>query len=160
MKNLLRLYPPSWRERYGREMEALLEQVPAQFEVGLDLLLGAAAAYAEVIRSNRILSSAGSFVHGVAIAVLVQAIGFVSLILVAQSTVTTTDVSVGQVHLATVMRPQTLAPLEDSALVIRRWLDNEWLIALTILILLILVLALVVAIPRLVRAMTAVRPAA
>lgn len=84
VKFLLRLYPPSWRRRYGREMSDLVEQLPSGAGVALDLLIGAAAAYASAIRHNRILSSAASYLHGVCAAVLVQAIAFVTVILVSQ----------------------------------------------------------------------------
>jgi hypothetical protein len=85
MKFLLRLYPPSWRRRYGREMSDLVEQLPSGAGVALDLLIGAAAAYASAIRDNRVLSSAAAYLHGVCVAVLVQAIAFVTLILFSQS---------------------------------------------------------------------------
>jgi hypothetical protein len=84
MKFLLRLYPPAWRRRYGREMSDLVEQLPSGAGVAMDLLIGAAAAYASAIRDNRILSSAASYLHGVCVAVLVQAIAFVTLILFSQ----------------------------------------------------------------------------
>jgi hypothetical protein len=45
MKRLVRLYPLAWRERYGDEMEALLEErAPGPFEIA-DLLLGALDAH-------------------------------------------------------------------------------------------------------------------
>lgn len=84
MKILLRLYPRSWRRRYGPEMSDLVEQLPSGLGVALDLLIGAGAAYVSAIRDNRILSSAASYLHGVCVAVLVQAIGFVTLILFSQ----------------------------------------------------------------------------
>jgi hypothetical protein len=84
LKILLRLYPRSWRRRYGREMSELVEQLPSGLGVALDLLIGAGAAYVSAIRDNRILSSAASYLHGICVAVLVQAIGFVTLILFSQ----------------------------------------------------------------------------
>ena len=84
VKFLLRLYPPSWRRRYGHEMSDLVEQLPSDAGVALDLLIGAAAAYAAAIHHNRILSSAASYLHGVCVTVLVQAIAFVTLILFSQ----------------------------------------------------------------------------
>jgi DnaJ family protein C protein 28 len=42
---LLRLYPSAWRERYGEEYLALLEQLPASPRVVADALLGAADAH-------------------------------------------------------------------------------------------------------------------
>ena len=84
MKIMLRLYPRSWRRRYGREMSVLVEQLPSGAGVAMDLLVGAGAAYVSAIRGNRILSAAASYLHGVCIAVLVQAIAFVTLILFSQ----------------------------------------------------------------------------
>jgi hypothetical protein len=84
VKILLRLYPRSWRRRYGPEMSELVEQLPSGPGVALDLLIGAGAAYVSAIRANRILSSAASYLHGVCVAVLVQAIAFVTLILFSQ----------------------------------------------------------------------------
>lgn len=71
VKRLLRLYPRAWRERYSAEMAVLVEDLPTGLGVAIDLLLGAGAAYASVIRGNRILSSAAAYVHGVCVAVLV-----------------------------------------------------------------------------------------
>jgi hypothetical protein len=42
---LVRLYPRAWRERYGEELLALLEQLPASPRVLLDALFGAADAH-------------------------------------------------------------------------------------------------------------------
>jgi len=42
---LTRLYPPAWRERYGREFAALLEELPASPRVVLDALLWALDAH-------------------------------------------------------------------------------------------------------------------
>ena len=104
MKSLLRLYPRAWRKRYGREMEILLEDLPRGVGVGLDLVLGAGAAYAAVVRGNRILSAFGTFLHGVCVAVLLQAIAFVTFILVGLGTNASTDLSIGPIHLATFLR--------------------------------------------------------
>src|SRR5438128_9990263 len=57
MKGLLRLYPRSWRKRYGGEMEVLMEDMTGKLSIALDLLIGAAVAYRDVIRANRILSA-------------------------------------------------------------------------------------------------------
>lgn len=84
LKLLLRLYPSSWRKRYGHEMSDLVEQLPSRPGVAVDLLIGAGAAYVSAIRDNRILSAAASYLHGVCVAVLVQAIAFVTLILFSQ----------------------------------------------------------------------------
>jgi hypothetical protein len=41
MSALLRLYPSAWRERYGEEIEALIEEHPASLLDQLDLIRGA-----------------------------------------------------------------------------------------------------------------------
>lgn len=41
MKRLVRLYPAAWRERYGDEMEALLDERPLGPFDAVDLFLGA-----------------------------------------------------------------------------------------------------------------------
>ena len=38
MSRLLRLYPAAWRARYGEEYTALLEELPADGRVALDVL--------------------------------------------------------------------------------------------------------------------------
>jgi hypothetical protein len=38
MSRLLRLYPPAWRDRYGEEYAAFLEELPAGRRVALDVL--------------------------------------------------------------------------------------------------------------------------
>ena len=151
MKALLRLYPRSWRDRYGREMEVLVEDLPLELGTALDLLVGAAAAYATVIHGNRILSTAGAYLHGVCVAVLLQAIAFVTLILLAQGRITTTDVLVGPIHLATFSRPFFFGGRSLSQALISA-LPVEWLPAIGILAALVAALALVVASPRLVKA--------
>ena len=100
MKALLRLYPRSWRKRYGGEMDALVEELPGKVGVALDLLIGAASAYATVIRGNRVLSSAASYLHGVTVAVLVQAIAFVTLVLVTQRSADQITVAIGPIQFA------------------------------------------------------------
>ena len=42
---LIRLYPPSWRRRYGPELEELLAAQPASFRTAIDLVAGAADAW-------------------------------------------------------------------------------------------------------------------
>lgn len=42
---LLRLYPPSWRRRYGPELEELLAAEPASFRTAIDVIAGAADAW-------------------------------------------------------------------------------------------------------------------
>ena len=100
MRALLRLYPRSWRNRYGDEMDALVNELPAEMGVALDLLIGAAKAYVSVVRGNRILSSAASYLHGVCVAVLVQAVAFLTLVLISQRSVAPTIVAIDQVQLA------------------------------------------------------------
>lgn len=54
---LLRLYPHTWRERYGEEFEALLEECPLSFMSLLDILMGALdARVAPQDTTGRILS--------------------------------------------------------------------------------------------------------
>jgi len=43
--SLVRLYPHGWRDRYGDEFEAVLEQQPASFGLLIDVLLGAIDAH-------------------------------------------------------------------------------------------------------------------
>jgi hypothetical protein len=151
MKTLLRLYPRSWRKRYGREMEVLLEDVPGEMGVGLDLVLGAGAAYAAVIRGNRILASAGSFLHGVSVAVLLQAIAFVTFILFGLSSNLAADAWFGPFQLASFERSQLLLHGPVERLMLRNAWAIEWLPAAAILVLLLGALAFLVAAPRLLR---------
>jgi hypothetical protein len=100
VKRLLRLYPRSWRNRYGGEMDALVDELPGGIGVALDLLIGAASAYASVVRGNRVLSSAAGYLHGVIVAVLVQAIAFVTLVFITQRSVDPTIVAIGPIQVA------------------------------------------------------------
>jgi len=151
MKSFLKLYPRSWQERYGVEMKLLLDESPGGVGVALDLLLGAATAYAIVIRGNRILSAAGTYVHGVCVAVLVQAIAFVTLILVAERSSATTEVAVGPFRFALVMMSSFLVgPRQESASLLMLRMVGEWP-AFILLAFLVAVLALVMAAPRLLR---------
>ena len=86
-------------------MDALVDEMPTEIGVVLDLLVGAASAYASVIRGNRYLSSAASYVHGVCVAVLVQAIAFVTLVLVSQQSQHPTIVAIGPFLFASVDQP-------------------------------------------------------
>ena len=148
MKALLRLYPRSWRERYGREMEVLLDQLPGNMGVGLDLLVGAAGAYATVIRGNRLLSAAGAYLHGLCVAVLLQAIAFVSFILFAQSSRGSTYVDLGNVRFAGYLRPVFFGLRSGAA---EQLLSLDWLPSAALLLTLVASLALVLAAPRLLR---------
>jgi hypothetical protein len=42
---LIRLYPPAWRRRYGRELADLLATQPASFGTAIDLVAGAVDAW-------------------------------------------------------------------------------------------------------------------
>src|SRR4026207_1381962 len=42
---LIRLYPPAWRRRYGRELAELLAARPASFRTAVDLVAGAVDAW-------------------------------------------------------------------------------------------------------------------
>jgi len=135
MKGLLRLYPRSWRKRYGVEMEILVEETSGRAAVALDLLLGAAIA---------------------CVAVLLQAIAFVSLILAGQRSPEPTDLHTGPFYFATVvgtqpssgneLRQQLSATLGLSA-------PFPWLPELALLVGLVLVLVVMLATPRLLRSL-------
>ena len=149
MKTWLWLYPRSWRKRYGREMEVLLDDMPRQTGVGLDLVLGAGAAYAAVIRGNRILASAGAFLHGVCVAVLLQAIAFVTFILFGLSSNLAADAWFGPFHIASFERSQLL--FNGLEPLFRNNRTVEWLPAAAILVVLLGSLVLLVVAPRLLR---------
>ena len=154
MKRLLRLYPRWWRERYGREMEVLVDELPSRTGVALDLLLGAAMAYAFVIRGNRILSAAGAYLHGVCVAVLLQAIGFVLLILYSERWPggVNTDAALGPFHFAAVMWPiDFFGPRSLTQAQLTRWLPLDWLPAIGLLVVLVATLVVVMTAPRLLR---------
>jgi hypothetical protein len=108
VKRLLRLYPRAWRERYSAEMAAVVDDFPAGIGVALDLLVGAGAAYAAAIRANRILSSAAAYLHGVCVAFLLQAIGFVGLVLISEQSHAPSLFEIGPIRFVSV------APLIDS----------------------------------------------
>jgi hypothetical protein len=42
---LIRLYPPAWRRRYGRELAELLATQPVSFRTAIDLIAGAVDAW-------------------------------------------------------------------------------------------------------------------
>jgi TctA family transporter len=153
MKILLRLYPRSWRARYGGEMEDIVDRLPAQPALAVDLLHGAARAYVDVIRANRLLSTAGAFLHGLTVAVLLQAIAFVSIVFVAQGSREATDVHVGPFHFVMVYPAQNGTPLRQiSSLVLGLHAPFDWVPAAGALMALLVALAIVIATPRLLRA--------
>ena len=155
MSWLVRLYPRSWRRRYGAEMEDLVQVMPGRLSVALDLLIGAAIAYRDVIRRDRVLSAAGAYLHGVCVAVLLQAIAFVSLILAGQGSSDPTDVRLGPLVFASVVGlPQVIAAqlgesLQAQASILA--LTRAWLPEAVLLTLLVFALAIVIATPRLLR---------
>src|SRR5207247_1877652 len=122
--------------------------------VARGLRLGAAIAYRDVIRRDRVLSAAGAYLHGACVAVLLQAIAFVSLILAGQRSPEPTDLHTGPFYFATVVgtqpwsgnetRQQLSATLGLSA-------PFPWLPELALLVGLVLVLVVMLATPRLLR---------
>ena len=58
---LLRLYPRSWRERYGDEFAALLEAHPASVATISDVILGAATAHIRAIHESSVRGSWEAF---------------------------------------------------------------------------------------------------
>jgi hypothetical protein len=150
MKALLRLYPRSWRNRYGGEMGALVEELPAEIGVALDLLIGAAIAYASVVRGNRVLSTAAAYLHGVCVAVLVQAIAFVTLVLASQQSHGSTIVEIGPLHIVAVIQP-ALSPFRKLSASVRAQELAESLPAVILLMLLVAILVVALAGPRWVR---------
>lgn len=155
MNWLVRLYPRSWRKRYGSELEVLVQDMPGRMGTALDLLIGAAIAYRDVIRANRILSAAGAYLHGLCVAVLLQAIVFVSLIMAAQGGPDPTAFGIGPVVLATFVPAGRNARLSES-LQARVWVTHvaeTWGLEVILLVVLGLTLAGLLAAPRLVRAL-------
>lgn len=155
MSWLVRLYPRSWRERYGPELEVLVEQVPMRLGVALDLLVGAAIAYRDVVRANRVLSAAGAYLHGLCVAVLLQAIAFVTLVMVAQGRSASTDFRLGPVDLASyapaIIYGRLPEFLESPALLPR--VAQAWAPGVAALAILIVLLAAVMAAPRALRSL-------
>lgn len=149
MKSLLRLYPRSWRKRYGAEMEVLVDQMGGRLGVGLDLVIGAARAYRDVIAGNRILSAAGACLHGFCVAVLVQAIALVSMILIWEQG-SIGDFGLGPMDFVT-MSPVAFFGLRQLSPAVLVALYRSWLPDALLLAALIAALALVLATPRLVR---------
>jgi hypothetical protein len=149
MKALLRLYPRAWRERYGSEMAALVDDLPAGVGVALDLLVSAGAAYAMAVRANRILSSAAAYLHGVCVAVLLQAIAFVALVLLSEQSHGPLIIQVGPVEFGSVAPQSIFAIRALQGALIQTFSDS--MPAFVLLALLLVVLALVLAAPRLVK---------
>lgn len=58
MKHLLRLYPRAWRDRYGDEFEALLDQRSLRFRDGIDIVHGALDARLHALAGSRSSPSA------------------------------------------------------------------------------------------------------
>jgi len=152
VKGLLRLYPRSWRKRYGAELEDLVDQTPGGIGVALDLVIGAAVAYRDVIAGNRVLAAAGACLHGMSVAVLVQAIGFVTLILVAQPSEDPTDLRFGPFDFAAVIRTPyfRLGELQSQASLLPA-ISPGWIPDAALLLTLALALAVLLTAPRLLR---------
>jgi len=53
-ERLIRLYPRAWRERYGVEMRALLEQLPASWTVRGDLVRGLVTEWTRLLTAGAI----------------------------------------------------------------------------------------------------------
>ena len=148
MKALLHLYPRAWRERYGSEMATLVDDLPADIGVALDLLLGAGAAYAMAVRANRMLSSAAAYLHGVCVAVLLQAIAFVMLVFVSQQSQGPMIIQLGPIQVGSVVPQSVFRISELQSALVRTVVDSMPLFVLLASLLVILVLVL--AAPRLV----------
>lgn len=154
MSWLVRLYPPSWRRRYGEELEGLVRDMPGRAGTALDLLVGAAIAYRDVVRANRILSATGAYLHGLCVAVLVQAIAFVSLVMVAQGRSDPTDLRLGPFDVATFTPvPFFQGPLLDEPVILLHPAATAWLAETLLLAALALMLAAVLTAPRLLRSL-------
>jgi hypothetical protein len=152
VKGLLRLYPRSWRKRYGAELEDLIDQTPGGVGVALDLVVGAAVAYRDVIAGNRILAGAGACLHGMCVAVLVQAIGFVTLILVVHRGEDPTDLRFGPFDFATVVHTSYFRLGEvQSPVTLLPSIYQSWMPDAALLLALGLALTVVLAAPRLLR---------
>ena len=152
---LVRLYPRAWRKRYGAELETLIHETPGRAGVALDLLVGAAIAYRDVIRGNRVLSASGAYLHGVCVAVLLQAILFLSLVFVGQRSTALTDLSFGPIDLVTFQPPVFFGGLTNrlaSEVVVQKVI-LPLITEVVLLAALLAALAFVLAIPRLVRSL-------
>lgn len=153
MSWLVRLYPPSWRKRYGGELEVLVQELPGRMGTALDLLVGAAIAYRDVIRANRTLSAAGAYLHGMCVAMLLQAIAFVTLVMASQGRNAPTTFSIGPVALATFVPAVRNAGLRES-LAAQVWVTQAaetWGVEVVLLLAVGVGLAMLLAAPRLLR---------
>jgi hypothetical protein len=156
MSWLVKLYPPSWRKRYGGELEDLIEHMPGHVGTELDLLVGATIAYRDVIRANRVLSAAAAYLHGLCVAVLLQAIVFVSLIMAGQRSSEPTEFRLGPFDLATFLPPPLYVRLNPAVLAPDIWVQQvaqAWLPEVVLLGLLGLMLAALLSAPRLLRSL-------
>ena len=124
-------------------MDALVEELPAEAGVVLDLVVGAAVAYATVVRANRVLSTGAAYLHGVCVAVLLQAIAFVTLVLVSQQSQGSTIVDVGLFHFASVVRSDFHLLHRLSALIVRTLIDSATAEVLLLLLVATLIFAIV-----------------
>jgi hypothetical protein len=131
-------------------MDALVDELPKGIGLSLDLISGAAVAYASVIRGNRALSTSAAYLHGVCVAVLVQAIAFVTLVLASQQSQGSTIVVIGPLHIVSVIQP-ALSPFRELTASVRAQELAESLPAVILLMLLVAILVLVLAGPRWVR---------
>lgn len=153
MKGLLRLYPRSWRKRYGPEMEVLVDDMGGRVGVALDLVIGAAVAYRDVIARNRILAAAGACLHGMCVTVLIQAIAFVTLILVARQNAGATDIRIGPLDFVSVFKTEFfyLGESQFGRAGLLSEMNIGWLPGSALLVVLVLALGLLLASPRLLR---------
>jgi hypothetical protein len=153
VKPLLRLYPRSWRARYGREMETLVDEMPSDLGVALDLLIGAVRAYAVLVAGNRVLSGAAGFLQGVCVGVLLQGIAFLTVILFAERGNGEAQLQLGPIYLATIQTGTYLLQGELRSLGLQQWPGNEVVATVVLLVLILAALTAVVAAPRLSRAL-------
>lgn len=64
-KRLLSLYPQAWRDRYGAEMSALLDETPPSAAAALDLVRGALAAHLRPLAGSAPATRARGTIAGV-----------------------------------------------------------------------------------------------
>jgi hypothetical protein len=133
-------------------MAVLVDDLPAGVGVAMDLLLGAAAAYVSAIRANRILSSVAAYLHGVCVAVLLQAIVFVSLVLISQRSGNPTIIDLGPIRFASVTPLPYWGGLLSLSAAVQTAVGSAP--GFVLLILLAVVLTLVMSAPRWLRSLT------